>query len=179
MSKLLAAWDELLDQAENGDYDEQQDALFQIGLILERHNPAIEGENDLYEESLSRELLRLTLAPSRQTEVLNQLLAWASQDASVADACLYAVSRADVKLMIGHLLEFLHQQGARLKPDAAYQAVTALDICIRSGKQVVIDALATNKPDALLDEWQDDDDDLLADKAMFTLRRMNNLLGDS
>lgn len=176
---MLEAWETLLEQAENGDYDEQQDALFQIGLILERHNPAIEGEPDMYEEALSRELLRLTLAPSRQADAINDLLKWAIQDAAAADACLYAVSRAEVGLVIEPLLQFIQRQGPKMNDEVAYQTVVALDTCLRQGLDAVKQALAKYDPTAQLDEWQDADDDLLADKALFALRRVNHLLGQA
>jgi hypothetical protein len=62
----LEAWDELLRDAVSSDEDEQENALFLIGLILERHHKPNSDAPDLYESHLSRELLRLVLADNRQ-----------------------------------------------------------------------------------------------------------------
>ena len=131
MSRLLAAWDELLKTTLQGDYDEQQASIFQIGLILERHNPAIAGEQDLYDEELSRDLQRLMLAPDRLIDTITTLLDWAATRKAPADACLFAVSHAQTSLLLQPFFVYLMKHGASLDDTAAYLAAQIIDDCVR------------------------------------------------
>ncbi|MCA9881334.1 MAG: hypothetical protein KC708_00105 [Anaerolineae bacterium] len=178
MSRFLEAWDQLLDSALDADYDEQQMALFQIGLIFERHNPALAGDQEIYDEELSRELQRLMLSKDRLTDAINMLLGWAANNRLPADACLYAVSRADSLIYLQPFLEFLRKQGTRLKDDAAYQAVQILDTCARNHADRIAQ-VAPADLSQLLEQWQDSEDDLLADKAAFVAKRLQNILGSA
>ncbi|MAU10746.1 MAG: hypothetical protein CL607_13060 [Anaerolineaceae bacterium] len=179
MSRLLAAWDELLQSALDGDFDEQQAAIFQIGLILERHNPAITGEQDIYDEELSRDLQRLMLAKDRLVDTINKLLNWATTRKAPADACLFAVSHAPASLVLRPFFAFLVKRGAALDDAAAYVATQIIDDCVRQEPQQVAKMPSLDTVIALLEDWQDAEDDLLADKALFSSRRLNNLMGQA
>ena len=179
MNRLLAAWDELLQSALEGDFDEQQAAIFQIGLILERHNPAIAGEQDIYDEELSRDLQRLMLSSDRLVDTINTLLNWAAMRKAPADACLFAISHAQTSLLLQPFVTYLTKYGASLDDTAAYLAVQILDDCVRQQPQQVTRVPSLEQIMTLLDDWQDAEDDLLADKALFTARRLEKLIGQS
>lgn len=165
MSRIMEAWENLLREAISKDYDDQQNAVFQIGLVLQRHNPYVVPESDIYEDSLSRELLRLTLNESRQTDTVIYLAQLVKNYPKQADSFLFALSNAQPKIVIEPLLALLQEVGAKLKHDAAYQALMALDAALRDGGEAVIPALKAHDISDLLNDWAESKDDLLADKA--------------
>jgi len=179
MAKPLDAWESLFREMREGDFDEQQDALFRIGLVLERHNSAIVGESDIYEEALSRQLLRLTLDDGRQRAAINDLVAFAEDEAHVADAALYALGRARVELAVEPLLRLIASQGASWSNNAAYQAVFALDAFFRIDASVAMQALNQIDIRDLLGRWADSDDNMLVEKADAVLSRIARYQGDS
>ena len=174
----MEAWENLLREAIAQDYDEQQNALFQIGLILQRHNPHIKPESDIYEDSLSRDLLRLTLDDKRQTDTVIYLAQLVKNHPQQADSFFFAMSNAQPKVLIEPLLTLLEEVGARLKPDAAYQALIALEGAIRDGGEAVIPALKAHDIADLLADWAESNDDLLAEKAESVDNRIEKLIGD-
>lgn len=178
MAKLLDAWESLFSEMHEGDYDEQQDALFRIGLVLERHNPAIVGEPDLYEESLSRELLRLTLNDARQRAALDALVQFAEDEPKVADAVIYALGRARAELAVESLLKLIDSQGKNWSDDAAYQAVFALDTFFRTNGSVTMEALNQCDIRDLLEAWSVSGDDMVADKSDTVLSRIAKHQGE-
>src|SRR5688572_11957538 len=166
MSRIMEAWDALLRQAIANDMDEQQNALFQIGLVLQRHNPHITPESDIYEESLPRDLQRLTLDEKRQTDTVIYLAQLVKNHPKHANSFFFTMSNAQPKVLIEHLLTLLQEVGTKLNTDAAYQALLALDGAIRDGSDKVASALKGQDISALLDTWAESSDDLLAVKAV-------------
>ena len=173
----MEAWEQVLREAIAQDYDEQQNALFQIGLVLQRHNPHVIPEGDVYEDSLSRELLRLTLNDSRQTDTVIYLAQLVRNHPKQADSFLFAMGNAQPKIVIEPLLQLLQDVGAKLKNDAAYQALMALDAALRDGGDDMTAALKAHDISDLLDKWADSKDELLADKADSVDNKIHRLLG--
>jgi hypothetical protein len=176
MSRVLEAWDQLLRQAVSRDFDEQQYALFQIGLVLQRHNPHVQPETDVYEQELSRDLLRLALDEGRQRDTVTYLCALAKNHPGAADGILYAMSNAQPGILIAPLLQLLKDMGNKLKGDAAYQALLALDGALRIGGQVVRDALQQYDLNELLEKWATSGDDLIVEKAGKVKRQIGRIL---
>jgi hypothetical protein len=177
MSRIMEAWDTLLRQAITTDMDEQQNALFQIGLVLQRHNPYVTPESDIYEESLPRDLQRLTLDDKRQTDTVIYLAQLVKNHPKHADSFFFAMSNAQPKVLVETLLTLLQDVGAKLNTDAAYQALLALDGAIRDGGDKVAAALRATDISGLLDTWADSSDDLLADKAVSVDNKIAKLIG--
>ncbi|MGJ3238508.1 MAG: hypothetical protein ACFE0Q_07360 [Anaerolineae bacterium] len=165
MSRIMKAWEQVLRDAITSDYDEQQFALLQIGMVLQRHNPHRMMESDAEEEALTRELLRLTLSPERQTDTVLYLAELARKKVTHADIFLYAMSNAQPRILVEPLLQLLIDIGANLKPDAIFQVLLALDSLIRHSDAHIQQTFITHDIIDLLDDWAELDDTIIADKA--------------
>lgn len=176
MSRVMQAWEQVLRDAVSSDYDEQQHAVFQIGLVLGRHNPQFKPVSDMDEEGLSRELLRLTLNEKRQGDAIAYLITLVRNEPRKADVFLFALSNAQPKLLVESLFATLAAVGKTFGIDGAFQALMLLDNVIKQAPDIV--RLAAQKHDItpLLDTWAESDDDTLADKADLTLNRIERLL---
>src|SRR5262245_15822588 len=137
MVKPMEAWEELLRQAIDDDIDERENYIFQIGLVLERHSGPNLVAPDLYEENLSRALLRLTLDDARHEAAVVYLATLVKNYPESAESYLYAIGRAKPQFMVVPLLKLLKESARRLSPEAAYEAVKALDACLKAGGEVV------------------------------------------
>lgn len=164
-SRVMEAWNQILREAVAADYDTQQFALFQIGLVLQRHNPNINPDTDVTEETLSRELLRLTLNYERQAAAVEYLAALVEKQPENADSFLYAMSNARPPSLVEPLIEVLTTRGATLNDAAAFQALRALEACLRDGDSAVQQQLSQAALDAVLTHWSARDDDLVSEKA--------------
>lgn len=166
MSRVMQAWENVLREAVSSDFDEQQFALLQIGMVLQRHNPQLTMESDAEEETLSRELLRLSLNEQRQSETVQYLITLVRNHPKQADIFLYALSYAQAQLLANPLLELLHQVGSKFNADAIFQALTALNRLYQQRTHAVIaQALQTHDILPLLEIWADHPDDTIAHKA--------------
>lgn len=165
MSRIIEAWEQVLREAVSSDYDEQQFALFQIGFVLQRHNPYVTLDSDAEEETLSRDLLRLTLNEQRQLDTVNYLVTLVHKRTAEADLFLYALGNAQPKILAEPLLELLGTVGNKLKPDAIYQALLAVDGILKNMDDALIPLFDTHDIIPLLDDWSELDDDLIAKKA--------------
>jgi hypothetical protein len=177
MSKVMEAWEAVLRQAVSQDYDEQQFAILQIGFVLQRHNPNQQLESDAVEETLSRDLLRLALDESRQRDAVIYLAALVSKHTKQADSFLFAMSNAQAKILIEPLLGLLKEVGKKLKTDAIFQALLALDNAIKHGGDAVLPAIQKHDILPLLDNWADNKDDTIASKADILAEKIEKLLG--
>lgn len=175
MNRLLEAWETLLREATSRDFDTQQNAVFQISLVLERHSGGVPLPNELYEENLSRELLRLTLDDKRQLEAVDFLAAMVRANDATAESFLYALGKAKPALAIDVLLTLCHERGAAWDDGAAYEAVSALLTFFKRGEAVVVAALRDGAPLALLAAWAERDDALLASTAKLLLDKLGAL----
>lgn len=178
MSRIMEAWEQLLRDAIANDYDEQQRALFQIGLILQRHNSAITPESDMQEEHLDRTLMRLTLNEQRQRDALTYLATLVRNKPKSAATLLFAVGNAQAALLAQPLLELIATSGNKWDSEATYQALLAVEAVHKHAQGELKQALAQHDIRPLLDRWADGDDDLLADKADLLFMRLNRLSED-
>ncbi len=173
MSRIMQAWEELLREAISSDFDEQQFALFQIGLILQRHNPTVPKESDVYEETLSRELLRLTLDESRQKDTVTYLVTLLQTQPQAAASLLYALSQAQPQLVAQPLRDAILAQHKKFDNEAIYQALLALDT-VRKNDDDTAELLAkSTRLQGLLTKWSDHDDDLIGGKAENLLKKLD------
>jgi hypothetical protein len=179
MSHLIEVWEALLKEATSPDYDEMQDAMFKVGLVLERHNALKKLNQDLYEEHLPRELLRLVLDDKRQMDVVDMLVALTKARKEDADTFLYTLGKVKPELMIHAVLQLIKQQGQKWNIEGAYEACVALDNALRVGGEKIESAIRANDPSEQLDIWSDHLDESLADKADRVLEKIENLLGKS
>lgn len=175
MSRMLEAWETLLREATSRDFDTQQGAVFQISLVLERHGGGALLPSELYEENLSRELLRLTLDDKRQREAIDFLAAMVRANDANAETFLYALSKAKPALAIAPLLALCHERGATWDDGAAHEAVKALLAFLKRGDAVVLAALREGAPLAQLEAWAEREDALLADTAALLLDKLDAL----
>jgi hypothetical protein len=175
MSRVMDAWNAVLREAVSQDYDEQQFALFQIGLILQRHNPHVQPESDVHQETLSRELLRLTLNHDRQRAAVEYLADSVARYPENADSFLFAMGNAQPMILVEPLLDVIQQHGGTWDANTAYQALLALHGCLRHGDETVKQAIQDAPLDPLLTKWADSSDELLSEKAQVVQRRIQNL----
>jgi hypothetical protein len=175
----LEAWEELLRDAVSSDEDEQENALFLIGLILERHHKPNPDAPDLYESHLSRELLRLVLADNRQQAAVVYLAKLVETQPDAAPSALYALRRAKPVFYIEPLLQMLAKHGKSLSSDAAYEACEALINCAKQAPANLKDVLAANDPTDLLDHWAEIGDENLADRADWAWQKLSPYLPDA
>lgn len=172
-------WEDLLREAVSSNDDDQENALFQIGLILERHNRPNTDIPELYEDHLSRDLLRLVLPEVRQRAAVVYLAKLVETQPAAAASALYALRRAKPLYYIEPLLSLLAERGKTLKPDVAYEAAEALLTCAKNPPSNLEEALQAYNPSALLDEWAEGKDDELADKADWALEKLEPFLPSS
>jgi hypothetical protein len=169
-------WEDLLRDAVSSDDDERENALFQIGLILERHNRPNPDAPELYESHLPRELLRLVLPDVRQKAAVVYLAKLVETQPDDAASALYAMRRAKPIFYIEPLLQLLVERGKQLKTSAAYEAAEALLTVAKQPPSTLKDLLKAHDPSALLDIWAEGKDDELADKADWALEKLEPYL---
>lgn len=174
----IEIWEELLRDAVSSDDDERENALFQIGLILERHHRPNMDAPELYEEHLPRELLRLVLPDVRQKAAAVYLAKLVETQPDDAASALYAMRRAKPLFYIEPLLQLLAERGQHLKFDAAYEASEALLTAAKQPPSTLKDLLKAYDPSALLDDWAEGKDDRLASKADRALEKLEPYLPD-
>lgn len=172
----LEAWEELLRDAVSSDEDEQENALFLIGLVLERHHKPNSDAPDLYESNLSRELQRLVLAENRQQAAVIYLAKLVETEPDAAPSALYALRRAKPAIYVEPLLAMLAKHGKSLDPDAAYEACEALLTCGKNPPPNLREALKAYDPTPLLDHWAEMGNEDLADRADWTLEKLSPYL---
>lgn len=178
MSRIMEAWKQVLRDAISSDYDEQQFALLQIGMVLQRHNPHLMMDSDAEDETLSRELLRLTLNHERQSDAVKYLTTLVQTKPESADTFLYALSNAQAIILVEPLLELLLEVGENLKSDAVFQTLISLDGILKHADDTVKEAFNIFDIIPLLDDWAEGDDDLIANKADILADKIVDLLND-
>lgn len=178
MSRVMEAWQQVLRDAVSSDYDKQQFALFQIGFVLQRHNPHLTMDSDAEDETLSRDLLRLTLNEQKQLDTVNYLVTLVHKHTAQADLFLYALSNAQAKLLAEPLLELLVAVGNKLRPHAAYQALLAVDSILKITGDTYKSAFDTYYIVPILDDWSDLKDELIAKKADSVADKIIDMLND-
>ncbi|MCU0512214.1 MAG: hypothetical protein MUE40_06555 [Anaerolineae bacterium] len=145
--------------------------------MLERHSRPNTAAPELYDENLSRALLRLTLDDERQRAAAHYLATLAQNHPESAASYVYALGRCPPEPMIEPLLRLLAEQGHRLDSEAAYQAVVALETCVKTGSAAVLAALRARDPAPILARWADGDEDDLGDRADRVLEQVEKIVG--
>lgn len=176
MSRMIEAWEQVLRDAVSNDYDEQQFALFQIGLVLQRHNPLVKQESDAPEETLSRDLLRLTLNEERQRNALEYLGALIRKYPKQTDSFLFAMSNAQPKILAEPLFLLLAEMGKKFNRDAIYQALMTLDTLFKQDATILKQFAQKHDILPVLETWAEHDESLIADKADLLAEKIENLL---
>jgi hypothetical protein len=74
-------------------------------------------------------------------------------------------------------LGLLKELGKKLKTDAIFQALLALDGAIKNGGDAVVPALEKINILPVLAEWAKNKDDVIADKAEILTEKIETLLG--
>lgn len=179
MSKIIEAWEEVLREAISKDFDDQQFALFQIGLVLRRHNPFMTPDTDMIEESLPRELLRLALNYDRQRDVVIYLAALVKNHPRQADLFLFALSNAHPDVLVDPLLTLLQELGEKLKPDAAYQAILAIESMLRANTETVKAGFKKHDILSILDTWINSHDELVGDRSASLASRIEAFIAEA
>lgn len=170
----MDVWEQTLRDVIDRDIDVRENALFQIGLVLERHNHPMEDGN--YEGNLPRELMRIVLDDSRQADTIKYLVTLARNAPNQSTTVIYAMCRAQAKLLIQPLLELLREKGNALPSEAAYEALQGLNECLKLGSESIVAALKAQNPREWIARWLNSSDALLAEKAGFSLARLDALL---
>ncbi len=168
----LETWENLLRDAVTSDEDERENALFMIGLILERHNKPNPDAPDLYETHLSRELLRLMLPDVRLKAAAVYLAKLAETQPDNDASALYALHRAKPVFYIEPLLTLLAEHGKKLSAEAAFEAAQALITAAKQPPTNLRELLAAQNPSDLLDYWAENGDIELADKCDRALEKL-------
>jgi len=174
----MEAWEQLQRDATSTDYDEQQNAVFKMALVLERHNNPKRIPAELYEENLSRELLRLTLDDKRQQGAVFFFVAMVKANDANAEAFLFAMGKCKPVHYAEGLLKLMRERGRKWTIEACHEAVSALDACLKADIDNLKALLVANDPSSLLDEWAErEDDEDLASYSDRVLERIETLLG--
>jgi hypothetical protein len=164
MSRLLDTWNTLLTEVATGDVDDQEYACFRVALVLDRHNKPHQLDPALYEDNLSRELLRLTLDHRRQGDAVDYLLALAKNHPGRAASALFALTKAHASVMLPRLLKFLGSDLSvqRWPQNAKLEIVMGLRAAIRQDAAHIATIQANQGVMQLLGQWSEASDDVLA-----------------
>ena len=176
MSRIMETWAALQREATAPDYDTQQYALFQVALVLERHS-APNPDADYYADHLSRDLLRLVLDARRQRDTVDMLVGIVRANLQQSASAFYALSKATPDVMAQPLLQLLKAVGKKLPPNAAYEAVQALDAVIKTETDATQAALAQHQVGTWLERWIDAEDERLSIKAEHVHARWQQRIG--
>ncbi|MEO1291126.1 MAG: hypothetical protein AAFV93_25610 [Chloroflexota bacterium] len=178
MSRVMEAWEQVLRDAISSDYDEQQFALLQIGMVLQRHNPHISMEVGAEEDALSRELMRLSLNEQRQSDAIQYLVTLVRNHPKNADTFLYALSNAQAKLLAEPLAKLMLDLGKKFSTEAIFQSLMALDGVVKQADEAIIANLTEHDLVPLLDDWSENGDSLIANKADVLADKIIDLTDD-
>jgi hypothetical protein len=174
MSRIMDSWEQTLRDVIDRDMDVRENALFQIGLVLERHSKPMEDGN--YEGNLPRELMRIVLDEQRQADTVKYLVTLARNVPNQSTTVLYALCKAQPPILIQPLLELLREKGNALPSEAAYEALQGLNACLRVASEPIVAALKARNPREWISRWLENSDELLAEKAGFALSRLDALI---
>lgn len=174
----MQAWEAVLREAISSDEDEREFALFQIGLVLQRHNRTTTIESDVHEETLSRELMRLALSPQRQQDTVEYLTTLVRNHPKHADGYLFVLSNAQPAILAEPLFILVAEAGAKFNKKAQYHAVVALESVLRHADDTVQSALNNHDVTDILSAWEESSDDLLASRTSRVLDMIEDIIAD-
>lgn len=172
MSQIMEAWEDVLREAISRDFDVAEMAIFQIGLVLQRHSGPNVDAPEIYETNLPRALQRLVLDESRQRDTVIYLAALLPNYLPHAPSILYALAQAQPHLLAERLPEQLAELGAKLAPAAAYEALRVLERCASVEDAEVQARLRAPALLGLVVRWAESKDADLAARAARWLARI-------
>lgn len=149
-------------------FDTRENALFQLGLMLERSNQgdALADAPDIYSDNLSREMLRIALSKDEQNRVIDQLSRLVATQKDSRPTAFWTLGKANSELVFAPLLSLIQATGNQLNNEAAYQACDALRRCLETGvmdNDAIAAQLKLQNPTSLLERWSESSDERLAD----------------
>lgn len=165
------ALSEMFKELKNKDFDTRENAMFQLGLMLERSNQGeqqLADAGDIYEDNLSREMLRMKLDDDEQNQVIEKLSQVIAMEKDSRPTAFWAIGKVKPALGISPLLGLIKATGHQLNTEAAYQACDALKRWLNAGvadDAIVKAQLNLQNPTELLERWLDSSDERLADTA--------------
>jgi len=171
MSKIMQAWEQLLFEAIDKDVDTREYAIFQMGLILERHYQPNLDAPDLYEENLSRELQRLTLSNDRQKDAIVYLLRVVTDKPASASSAMYAISRTDPNLSMPLIVDFVKENHKKMFSTVAQQIVATCRYALATKDDALVANVKSLKP--FIKQWANDkSDEELSNRASALLKKL-------
>jgi len=158
---------EMFSELQNKDFDIRENAMFQLGLMLERSNQGeqLAEAGDIYVENLSREMLRMKLDDDEQNQIIDKLSQVVATHKDSRPTALWAYGKAKPQLGIVPLLALIQATGHQLNTEAAYQACDALRRWLEAGvadDEAVSAQLKLQDPTDVIKRWQESSDDRLA-----------------
>jgi hypothetical protein len=164
------ALNELINELNNKDFDYRENALFQLGLLLERSNKGDTLANipDIYSDNLSRELLRLSLSDKEQNRVIDSLSRMIATENESRPTAFWALGKAKGELAFAPLLSLIQATGYRLNNEASFQACDALQSWLQAGlagDKNRAEQLKLQDPTPILQSWLESSDDRLVASA--------------
>jgi len=169
------ALNEMFKELQDKDFDVRENVMFQLGLMLERSNAGQELADavDIYEDNLTREMLRMRLDDGEQKQIVDKLSQVVVMFQESRPTALWAFGKVKPKLGIVPLLALLKATGHKLNNEAAYQACSALQRWLEAGvakDEEIAAQLDLQDPTDLIEErWLESTDDHLADSADIVL----------
>jgi hypothetical protein len=164
------ALSELFRELQHKDFDIRENAMFQLGLMLERSNQGAQmvDAGDIYEDNLSRELLRMKLDDDEQNQVVDVLSQVVAMQKESRPTAFWAIGKVKPSVGISPLLGLIRATGHQLNTEAAYQACDALKRWLSAGvgdDETVSAQLKLQDPTDIIRRWYDSSDDRLVDAA--------------
>jgi hypothetical protein len=164
----------LINELTNKDFDTRENALFQLGLLLERSNQGDTLTNvpDIYSDNLSRDLLRLTLSNKEQNRVIDSLSRLIASYNDSRPTAFWTLGKANGQLAFAPLLALIKATGHKLNNEAAYQACDTLRRWLQEGiadDGDLMEQLNLQDPTPILKRWLDSSDERLTSSAEVVL----------
>lgn len=158
---------EMFSEVQDKDFDVRENAMFQLGLMLERSNSGegMTDSGDIYADNLSREMLRMRLDDDEQNQVIDQLSRLVAMEVDSRPTALWTMGKAKGELGVAPLLALLQAVGHKLNTEASYQACDALRRWLKDGllnDDEIAKQVKLHDPSDLLDKWVNSSDARLA-----------------
>lgn len=158
----------LLVELASKDFDTRENALFQLGLMLERSNQgnALTDAPDIYSDNLSREMMRMTLSNDEQIRVIDNLSRLIATHKDSRPTAFWTLGKANGELALVPLLSLIQAVGQKLNNEGAYQACDALRRWLEDGiadNDEYVEQLKLQNPTSVLKRWSNSSDARLAE----------------
>ncbi len=164
------ALNEMFSELQNKDFDVRENVMFQLGLMLERSNQGeqLSVADDIYEENLTREMLRMRLDDNEQNQIIDKLSQVVVTQKDSRPTALWAFAKVKPQLGVIPLLALIQATGHQLNTEAAYQACDALKRWLESDDvedALVSEQLKLQDPTKIIERWFKSSDDRLSRSA--------------